>query len=563
MTFDYRAFNGAIAVALALVHPTVAWSENLALVLSNSRYAELETAKGAANWGALVKEFGDAGFRVIGAQDLSASSLQQAATEMQDAVQSGGIDRIAVVLSGHFVAGARDTWLLGKDAGDLSSITVATAGLSVSALVELAGEVPGKALVVLMPSEGASFPAGYNLKAGIGAFDIAQGVTVAQGPSRPMQRWIGASVLSPGTSLFALAQAAPDQIQMSGFISKHVNFSDTVTAQVPQVKPAEVTEAAKERAFWTSANNTGTAASFEQYLQRYPQGAFAADARARIAAIRDTPEKRAEAGEAALSLNRDQRRDVQRDLSLLGFDPRGIDGVFGPGTRAALRAHQRSLDLPETGFLGERQLQRLQSDAAQRAETLAREAQERRDREEVQDRSYWDSVGRGGDEAGVRAYLERYPDGVFADVAQQRLNQLDDDRRQQAAASERAAWDRVRAQDNVQAYNQFLTEFPEGSFTKTARARIAELQNDTSNKDAIDAARAEESRVAGNQVVRLLVETQLSQIGVEPGAVDGNFDAETRRAIRRFQQAADLPVTGFVTQATMVRLLASGVLRKN
>ena len=36
---------------------------------------------------------------------------------------------------------------------------------------------------------------------------------------------------------------------------------------------------------------------------------------------------------------------------------------------------------------------------------------------------------------------------------------------------------------------------------------------------------------------------------------DGTFDADTRRAIRRFQRSRDLPVTGYVTQATMVHLL--------
>ena len=79
----------------------------------------------------------------------------------------------------------------------------------------------------------------------------------------------------------------------------------------------------------------------------------------------------------------------------------------------------------------------------------------------------------------------------------------------------------------------------------------------------MDAARAEEAQVAGNQIVRALVEQRLNQVGLAPGALDGNFDEETRRAIRRFQQAADLPVTGYVTQATMVRLLASGTLRRD
>jgi peptidoglycan hydrolase-like protein with peptidoglycan-binding domain len=32
----------------------------------------------------------------------------------------------------------------------------------------------------------------------------------------------------------------------------------------------------------------------------------------------------------------------------LGFDPHGLDGVFGPGTRAALTSFQNANGLPET-----------------------------------------------------------------------------------------------------------------------------------------------------------------------------------------------------------------------
>ena len=73
---------------------------------------------------------------------------------------------------------------------------------------------------------------------------------------------------------------------------------------------------------------------------------------------------------------------------------------------------------------------------------------------------------------------------------------------------------------------------------------------------AIAAARVEEATVAGNIIARLLIEQRLTQLGEDPGTVDGTFDEATRRALRRFQRARDLPVTGYVTQATMARLLA-------
>jgi peptidoglycan hydrolase-like protein with peptidoglycan-binding domain len=38
--------------------------------------------------------------------------------------------------------------------------------------------------------------------------------------------------------------------------------------------------------------------------------------------------------------NREVRRDAQRQLKALGFDPGSTDGTFGPQTEAALRAYQ-------------------------------------------------------------------------------------------------------------------------------------------------------------------------------------------------------------------------------
>lgn len=563
MKIGHYCLNSAFAFAVSLGLPSAAWSESVALVLTNSTYSGYDAADGVADRAAFVDLFEDAGFRVVGAQNLSAGALREAAVTLQDAVKGGEVDRVAIVLSGYFVAGARDSWLLGRDASDLSTITAGVAGLSVSALSGLAGAYPGQALLVLIPASSDDAPAGYGLTPGIGAFEIPQGVTVAQGPSRAMRRWLDASILTPGVSLSSSAQAAPDEVKVTGFLSNRLSFVDAaIVPDRAQPGPA-VPMAMAELSYWNAARDIGTEAALERYLQRYPQGLFADEAQALIADIRSAPQQQAAAGEAALKLNREARRDVQRDLSLLGFNPRGIDGVFGPGSRTAISAHQRSLGLPETGFLSAEQLRILRRDAAVRAEELEREAQDRRALEEAQDRAYWDSVGRGQDEAGLRAYLQRYPDGLFADLAQQRLNQIDDDRRQQAAAEERNVWDRVRAQDTAPAYRQFLQEFPNGSFAEAARARLTQLEAEDGNKDEIEAARAEESQVAGSQLVRVLAEQKLKQIGLDPGAVDGTIDAETRRAIRRFQQAANLPVTGYVTQATLVRLLASGALRKN
>ena len=62
-----------------------------------------------------------------------------------------------------------------------------------------------------------------------------------------------------------------------------------------------------------------------------------------------------EAGEARLGLDRSARRVIQRGLRADGFDPGSVDGLFGPATRASVRAWQRSRGQEATGYLNGQQ----------------------------------------------------------------------------------------------------------------------------------------------------------------------------------------------------------------
>ncbi len=63
-----------------------------------------------------------------------------------------------------------------------------------------------------------------------------------------------------------------------------------------------------------------------------------------------------EASEAALALSRTTRREIQGRLVSLGYDTRGVDGVFGPGSRAGISDWQQELPVPATGFLNQPQI---------------------------------------------------------------------------------------------------------------------------------------------------------------------------------------------------------------
>ena len=156
-------------------------------------------------------------------------------------------------------------------------------------------------------------------------------------------------------------------------------------------------------------------------------------------------------------MSRDERRAIQRDLTTLGFNTRGIDGLFGPGTRGAIRGWQGRSDLDETGYLTRDQIFQLAGQAARRAAEIEAEERARREAAERADRAYWDGTGAGADEAGLRAYLGRYPDGIFAALARERLAELEAQARLQ---TDRDAWRRADARDTARAYRRYLSEFP-------------------------------------------------------------------------------------------------------
>ena len=54
-------------------------------------------------------------------------------------------------------------------------------------------------------------------------------------------------------------------------------------------------------------------------------------------------------------------KDLQQKLKDLGFDPKGVDGKFGPGTLAAVIAFQKSKELKADGLAGPATLGALQS----------------------------------------------------------------------------------------------------------------------------------------------------------------------------------------------------------
>lgn len=141
-------------------------------------------------------------------------------------------------------------------------------------------------------------------------------------------------------------------------------------------------------------------------------------------------------------------------------------------------------------------------------ETAAREEQQRQRlaREQEQrneDEAAWATAQKGGQVLDYRIYLMNRPNGLFADAAQRRMEEIEEaqkralieeQRRRELAAveAERAAdqqaWDQAQKSGQALAYRLYLQQKPSGQFVADAQKQISALE------EAQKRAQAEEQR---------------------------------------------------------------------
>mgnify|MGYP001462339660 FL=1 len=92
-----------------------------------------------------------------------------------------------------------------------------------------------------------------------------------------------------------------------------------------------------------------------------------------------------------------------------------------------------------------------------------------------------------------------------------------------------------------------------------ARQKVAEMSMTPDEAAALKRAEAQEAALNLSPMMRSLIEQRLTGLGLKPGLPDGKFDDDTRRALRRYQQARGLPVTGYLNQQTVARLLVDSL----
>ena len=483
-----------IALLVAMAAP--AHAEDLAVLIGVERYQELRRVSRADDITNGAAALRGAGYRVATLTNANISNTQRVLQSFaQDADEA---DRMVVGLSGRFVTDGVRTWLLASDA-DAPALFGMNDAVSIDSVLRVMADAAGQAVLVLGYEANDTNAIDQHLRYGIGDLDIPQGVTVVMGAPDDVRDVAADVVTVPGANVMGYVRSTRG-LRAAGYQPDVLVMQPAVA---PVAAPSRVEPSLRA---WNDAQEENTADAYRNFLRNNPGSPFSDEARALLREIETDPIRMAELAEASLDMSREERRVVQRNLTLLGFDTRGVDGIFGNGTRTAIRNWQQQNGYQQTSFLSGEQRLRLEAQASLKRAEQEAEAERARAETLRLDRAYWEETGAAGTSAGYRAYLDRYPEGIFASEATTKLEALN-------------------------------------------------------AEPSVDEARDREDSLNINPILKRLIETRLASMGYSTGQVDGRFDNSTRDALRRYQSDSGLRSTGYVDQATLARLLTDAVNR--
>ncbi len=527
-----------LSLAASLAGST-ALADSLALVVTNTAYADATVGNGPQQTHALLlNAYRAQGFEVIEGRDLTGAEMRSLLDSF--VARMDDKDRLVIHYTGRAASFGQNGWLLPVDTPQDALVDVAYDAAPVGLLLDLLAEAPGHSAMIFADTGGdLSYPLGN----GLGDGAIPQGVLLLSGPEKQMNDFVMQDLLFSTEPVAKALLRADNTITIGGFASADVTLAPETGIPAPTTgtPPSPLDSLTAEQSLWSAAEKSGKAADYQAYLQRYPNGIFATSAHARLDALAASAAPTPKDIEDALGLKRSDKRKIQADLTLLGYNTRGVDGIFGRGTRGAIGAWQKAQHLDPTGYL----------DAEQLA-ALAKQAGIRRAVIEQQDNRYWNATGLSGSKEDLQLYLDKYPNGLHAAEAKEALAKIEAAEKEQA---DTAAWTEAVGKNTADSYRAYLADFPDGIYAEIAKDRVKALDPDSLLPDEEQAAKDAEARLGLNPATRLLIESRLKGLGFNPGIVDGVFTATTRAAIKAYQKDRGIPASGYVDSATVRALL--------
>jgi uncharacterized caspase-like protein len=160
----------------------------------------------------------------------------------------------------------------------------------------------------------------------------------------------------------------------------------------------------------------------------------------------------------------------------------------------------------------------------------------------------------------LEAFVARYSNMFYADLARARIDELEKQRAAMAAsptvttndaqassAPDDLAWDRVKDKKDPEEFRHFIAQYQNSSHWAEAGARLAEL---TRLHEVTNSAQN-----AARDLARTIQE-QLTRVGCDPGDIAGEWGSKTKDALRQFARATKLSLpTDTPTDAALLAVM--------
>ena len=272
-----------------------------------------------------------------------------------------------------------------------------------------------------------------------------------------------------------------------------------------------------------------------------PLDPIALDAAERIVATVEAPENP--------EPDRDTIRALQARLQLLGFDTGTVDGLLGPTTREAIRAFQASQKLPVSGEISDDWVVQLNEERLRQTQKLLKN-------QGLYTGNVDGLLGPGTLEA-IGEFQQQQSlalDASPSDALLSALQQAEIERAERA--EQRATSEQLRGLQQRLKLLGYNVGPVDGELGPTTRRAIRRFQQ--RNRLTVTGEPSAPLDQALDESLTRLAQRHLRTLDYPVGPVDGQLGSATRRAIRRFQERAKLPVNGTISER-LIRSLASAV----
>ncbi|SEN39603.1 caspase family protein [Bradyrhizobium sp. OK095] len=385
--------------------------KRVAFVVGNAAYKNVpQLPNPAIDAKSMARVLRNVGFDVVEGSNLTRDAMT--AKLLEFGKKSEGADVALFFYAGHGIAVNGTNYLLPIDADLKSEMDVKLgAAINVDLTLEQTMADAKVKLVFLDACRDNPFAAkirsakatrSVNVVSGLAEMKSGEGTLIAfatgpgqtaldgeAGTNSPFTRALLANIASPGLeiqqAMTKVRAQVNDETNKAQLPWGHTNLTGTVylnpaaASTTDVATPMPVAQAGEvELEFWRSIKDTNKIEELNAYLTNYPNGTFKPLALARIAALQDGPSTTTrnltagvdpatftdaadQVSEDQIGLDKNQRRDVQRRLSGLGFDVKAT-GKFDEETRSVMKRWQAARGYPATGYLNKLQHKAMQSE---------------------------------------------------------------------------------------------------------------------------------------------------------------------------------------------------------